>query len=177
MDNNFQDLDIKKEMRTEIIFFLVLFAIMGVIFLITKYNMNKAQHKIDKFEDLIIGTTNSGYDSKMLNMASKRYIITFMDNKMLNYKQTDSNYYLDDNNKIYFEPNIIYEDMTVPYEFKPTAMGKIVLTFEEHIYYIKFNVDNDIYIDFRSEPFSEKIDMMLKEVARFINAFREKLPF
>lgn len=177
MDNNFQDLDIKKEIRTEIIFFLVLFAIMGVTFLITKYNINKAQHKIDKIEDLIIGTTDSGCDSGMLNMASERYIVTFIDNRVLNYKRTDSNYYFDDNNKLHFEPNTIYEDMTVPYEFNPTAMGKIVLTFGDHIYYIKFNVDGDMYIDFRSEPFSEQVDMVLKEVSRFINAFREKLPF
>ena len=50
-------------------------------------------------------------------------------------------------------------------------MGKIVLIFENHIYYVKFNADGDIYIDFKNEPFSEKVDIILKEISHFINAF------
>ena len=171
MDNKLQDFDIKKEIRTEIIFFVILFCIIGTTFLITKYKMNKAQLKIDNFKNLIIGTTYSGIDSILLNRATERYTIIFTDDKILNYRRTDSNYYFDDNNKIHFNPNVIYEDIFVPYEFKPTAMGKIVLIFENHIYYVKFNADGDIYIDFKNEPFSEKVDIILKEISHFINAF------
>ncbi len=175
MDKNFRDLDIKKELKTEAIFFLVLFVIMGAIFFITRFNMSKAQHKIDKFETLAIGNTYSGFDSIMIDMASERYIITFIDNEMLNYLRTDSNYYLDNDNKFKFKPNTIYEEMTVPYEFRATPMGKIVLAFENHTYYIRVNADGDIYIDFRSEPFSEQVDMVLKEVFRFINALKRMI--
>lgn len=47
--------------------------------------------------------------------------------------------------EIYALLHIKIGKLFVPYEFKPTAMGKIVLIFENHIYYVKFNADGDIY--------------------------------
>ncbi len=82
MDNKLQNFDIKKEIRTEIIFFVILFCIIGTTFLITKYNMNKAQLKIDNFKNIIIGTTYSGIDSILLNKATERYTIILTDDKV-----------------------------------------------------------------------------------------------
>lgn len=162
-------LNMRKELLTEVIFFICLLISFAVIFIVVRCNIQSANDKIKNIKDTVIGKSYSGHE-KSIGLGKEEYTITFLDNKKARYLKTDFNFHISNDNIFHKDkPEKIYEDVVSSYKFIGTATGKIELAINGHKYYVVLKNDKTVKsINYENETVSANIATIMKKSLKYL---------